>query len=140
VRRQEARRACIELQALARTLVKAPLPASEPPPEWRGRVAATWAVVARFEIDGEQFILAREREALATARALLSRRELDVLLALPGARANKAIAAALGISPSTVGVLLARAAKKLRLTTRPELIALAERLLAASPPPSPPPP
>jgi DNA-binding CsgD family transcriptional regulator len=124
------------LQALVRTLVKAPLPPAELPHEWRGRVAAAWSVVARFRLDGEQFILAREREALATARALLSPRELDVLVALPGARTNRAVAAALGISPSTVGVLLARAAKKLQLDARPALLELGARL-AAAPPPSP---
>jgi DNA-binding CsgD family transcriptional regulator len=134
VRQQEARRAQIQLQALVRALMKEPLPAAEVPREWRGRVAAAWTVVARFHLDGEQFILAREREAMATARALLSPRELDVILALPSAGSNKAVAAALGISPSTVGVLLARAAKKLQLGERPALLELAARLAAAPSP------
>jgi DNA-binding CsgD family transcriptional regulator len=127
------RRERIQLQSLVRALARDPLPVEELPREWRGRVAAAWTAVARFELAGEHYLLAREKDPLATARALLSRRELDVMLELAHAHGNKQIAATLGIAPSTVGVLLSRAAKKLRLATRPALIELARRL--AEPPP-----
>jgi DNA-binding CsgD family transcriptional regulator len=128
------RRERIQLQARVRALARNPPPVvAEPPREWRGRVAAAWTLVARFDLDGERYLLAREKDPLATARALLSPRELDVMLALAHARSNKQIAAALGIAPSTVGVLLSRAAKKLRLTTREALTELAQRLATLPP-------
>jgi DNA-binding CsgD family transcriptional regulator len=69
----------------------------------------------------------------------LSRRELDVMRELGApreetagqGRSNMAVAAALRLSPSTVGVLLSRAAKKLGLATRRDVTEMAERLAAA---------
>jgi DNA-binding CsgD family transcriptional regulator len=61
-------------------------------------------------------------------RTRLSCRERQAMALLALEQTNKEIAFALGISASTVGVLLHRAAQKLQTTTRGELIAQAKAL------------
>jgi len=70
----------------------------------------------------------------------LSPRERQALGFAALGDSNKLIAYELGISASTVGVLLYRAAQKLGCHTRVELLQRFRELLAAAPPPCPPKP
>lgn len=63
---------------------------------------------------------------------VLSPREREAVVALRTLETNKEIAVLLGTSPSTVGVLLHRAAAKLGARSRDELVAIAKRHLRDS--------
>jgi DNA-binding NarL/FixJ family response regulator len=91
-----------------------------------GRGERAWFVElsALLEI---AFRVRLEKKARAHPLAGLSSRERAVVLALGPDLLNKEIGAALGISASTVGVLLYRAAKKLGTRSRQQLLAVAER-------------
>jgi DNA-binding CsgD family transcriptional regulator len=97
---------------------------------WKGLVAARWTLLDHFESDGRRYILARENEPLPVTPAELSARERQVLANLVLGRSNKEIAYALGLAPSTVRVLLTRAARKLRASSRAELLQRFEALSA----------
>ncbi len=89
---------------------------------WRGLVAARWSIVDRFEHDGKRFLLAQENAPVSPSRRELSERERQALAYAKLGHSNKLIAYELGISASTVGVLLWRAANKLGTKTREELL------------------
>lgn len=76
-------------------------------------------IVDRFERGGRWFIVGVEQRG----DAALTKRESQVVDAAIGGRSNKYIAYELGVSDSTVRVLLARAARKLGVRTRAELVA-----------------
>jgi DNA-binding NarL/FixJ family response regulator len=95
---------------------------------WKGLVAARWTLVECFESDGRRYVLARENEPAPSFHAALSDRERQVLANAALGRSNKEIAYALGLADSTVRVLLSRAAKKLRASTREELVRRFEAL------------
>jgi len=98
---------------------------------WKALVAARWTLLDHFESDGRRYILARENEPVpAGAAAELSARERQVLANAALGRSNKEIAYALGLAPSTVRVLLTRAARKLGASSRAELL---QRFEALSP-------
>ncbi len=80
-----------------------------------------WTLVASFEEDGQRYIVAREK-ALQGAERLTQRERQVVSQALLGST-NKEIAYALGITDTTVRVLMARAASRLGVHTRTELLA-----------------
>jgi DNA-binding CsgD family transcriptional regulator len=93
----------------------------EPLQDWRAMVSARWSLVDHFERDGKRYLVAVRNEAPAPALADLTPRERQVVgFALLG-HSNKVIAYELGLSASTVGVLLARALKRLGLRSRAEL-------------------
>jgi DNA-binding CsgD family transcriptional regulator len=114
---------------------------------WRALYDGRWSIVAVVERDGRRFLVARPdaplrddaapREAAAEAagRAApdrprpLSAQERRATLALASGHSNKLIAYELGLTTSTVGTLLARAARKLGCTNRLAL-ARAGRALA----------
>jgi DNA-binding CsgD family transcriptional regulator len=83
---------------------------------------ARWTLVDAFERDGSRYIVARENEARASDLATLSRRERQVVGLARLGRTNKEIAHALGVAHSTVRVLLVRAARKLGVASRSELL------------------
>jgi DNA-binding NarL/FixJ family response regulator len=91
------------------------------PPEWQGPVAARWTIVAQYERDGEHYLVARRRDLTSFARDRLPERELEVVRQLGRGLTTKEIAFELGISASTAGVLLWRAAAKLNVRGRREL-------------------
>ena len=98
-------------------------------------MAERWTLVEAYELDGKQYIVARCDDTWRAKRRPLSRRESQVLgLAVLG-DSNKVIAYKLGIAPSTVGVLLHRAAEKLACHSRPELLARFAALGGAPPAP-----
>ena len=88
-----------------------------------------WTVADQFISDGYHYrVLRRPSDAAAP---ILTKREADAVELLCTGISNKDIAIQLDVSPSTVGVLLFRAAAKLRARSRPELIAAYRRLRGA---------
>lgn len=94
-----------------------------------------WTLVETYERDGEQYIVARYNDAWLAKHKALSPRESQVLGFAVLCDSNKVIAYKLGISASTVGVLLHRAAEKLGCHSRAELLARFLELAAAPPQP-----
>jgi DNA-binding CsgD family transcriptional regulator len=97
--------------------------------EWTALTDARWTLLDHFDTDGKRFVVARRNDAEVPRPQDLSTRERQVLGFAALGHSNKLIAYELGISASTVGVLLSRAAKKLRARSRAELI---ERFSAAA--------
>jgi DNA-binding CsgD family transcriptional regulator len=91
---------------------------------WKCLVDARYTLVDRFEHDGRRYIVAHDNAGVAPHPEVLAPRERQVVAAAAGGRTNKLIAYELGLGDSTVRVLLARAAKKLQVTSRKELVAL----------------
>ncbi len=90
-----------------------------------------WSVAAQFEQEGFCYrVLRRPLEVARTAPGLTKREEDALTLACAG-HSNKSIAQALDVSPSTVGVLLFRAAAKLNAKSRSELLSSYEQFKAA---------
>ena len=137
---REARRA---LSDVAHAMVRARSSRGRARPEetvppWRALVHGRWTLVDAFESDGKQFIVARQNQPPTFEIADLSARERHVLAFLALGQTNKHIAYELGISASTVGVLLHRAAQKLGCHSRAELLQRYRPQAAAPPgPPNP---
>ncbi len=89
---------------------------------WKALIDARWSLVDHFERDGRRFLLAQRNDPEAPPLDLLTVRERQVAALAALGRANKEIAYELGIATSTVGVLLARAASRLSVRTRRELV------------------
>jgi DNA-binding CsgD family transcriptional regulator len=90
-----------------------------------------WHVVEEFELDGFRYRLTRRPVEAEHTRNRLTTREWQVLAYASRGYKNKDIAEALGLAPSTVGVLLSRAARKLGTKSRKELLAAFVRLSTA---------
>jgi len=90
------------------------------------RSRAGWTVLEEYERDG--FCYQVLRRPLDGDAPRLTKREEQVLARACEGESNKSIAHDLGLSPSTVGVLLFRAAAKLGAGSRQELIAAYARL------------
>ncbi|HET7542352.1 MAG TPA: LuxR C-terminal-related transcriptional regulator [Polyangiaceae bacterium] len=85
-------------------------------------IAGRWTFVDHFDHDGRRYLLAIENAPRAPGIELLSPRERAVVeLALRGMD-NKVIAYELGVAHSTVKVLIGRAARKVGVQTRAELL------------------
>jgi len=84
----------------------------------RPAMGAGWTVLDRFESNGRRYIVAVEKPG----RSRLSAREYKVLLLAALEATNKEIAHELGVAHATVKVLLHRAATKLGVRTRADLI------------------
>lgn len=102
---------------------------------WKGLVSGRWTLLDHFETDGKRYLVARRNELRLTGLGALTERERQAVAYAALGHTNKLIAYEMGLSPSTVGVLLHRAAKKLRTTTREELVA-AYAAGSREPPPS----
>jgi DNA-binding CsgD family transcriptional regulator len=91
---------------------------------WWGLVSGRWRLVDQFDAAGRRFVIARGRPRPASTRALahLTGRERQACASAAEGRANKVIAAELGVAVSTVGTLLLRATRKLGCRSRAELI------------------
>jgi len=90
---------------------------------WDGLIAGRWTLVDHFQRDGRRYVLALENGAPTSGLRALSPREREVLGRALGGSDNKVIAYDLGIAHATVKVLMARAASKLGVRTRRELLA-----------------
>ncbi len=89
---------------------------------WKPLVAGRWSLVDCYEQSGRRYITARENAPKPTGPEALSRRERQVAALAGMGHSNKLIAYELGLAHSTVRVLLARAAAKLKARTRADLV------------------
>ena len=101
---------------------------------WRTLVNGEWSLVERFEHDGRRYLVAHANppESLGL-RALTSRESTTVELAALG-KSNKLIAYELGLADSTVSSHLHAAMRKLGISSRSELILLANHLRSSAKP------
>jgi len=88
-----------------------------------------WRVAEQFEREGFSYRVLRRPLELAPPR--LTKREEDALLLACAGHSNKSIAQVLDVSPSTIGVLLFRAAGKLNAKSRSELLSNYEQFKTA---------
>lgn len=86
-----------------------------------------WTVVEQFVENGFRYRVQR-RPLQDETEPRLTKREAQVLDQASEGRSNKVIAHALGLAPSTVGVLLYRAAAKLGARSRAELLSTYAKL------------
>lgn len=101
---------------------------------WRVLASEGWTLVASYEYDGNHYRVVAIRNAgcLPRCDAALSPRESQVVECALVRDSNKVIAYELGISASTVGVLLHRAAQKLGCRNRAELLQRSRELASAA--------
>ena len=92
-------------------------------PGWPRRGSGNWSVLDHFDREGRLYVVARRCEPLDLEPPRLTERELEILRRASLEATNKVIAYDLGLAPSTVRVLLHRAASKLGARCRDELIA-----------------
>jgi DNA-binding CsgD family transcriptional regulator len=91
--------------------------------DWKGLVDARWSLVDAFNKEGHRYLVARENAPRPVDLAALTLRERQIVGYACLGHDNKVIAYDLGIAHSTVKVLLARAAAKLGVHSRDELLA-----------------
>jgi DNA-binding CsgD family transcriptional regulator len=89
---------------------------------WRGLIDARWSLLDQFESDGRRFVVARENAPRPPGPGAFTMRERQVVGYAALGHDNKIIAYDLGIAHATVKVLMARAAAKLGVHTRSEVI------------------
>jgi DNA-binding CsgD family transcriptional regulator len=106
----------------ARNALRAAVAIARTPPraELRALAHERWSLLDAFEENGKRFVVAVATEAAGLAS--LSDRERQVLALAATQRTNKLIAYELGLSDSTVRVLLTRACRKLGSRTREDAI------------------
>ena len=90
---------------------------------WHPLTDARWTLVDSFEENGKRYVVARENQAEVPGLATLTDRERQIVLYAAMGLTNKQIAYTLGISDATVRVLMARAAHRMGVRTRRELLA-----------------
>ncbi|MDP9150721.1 MAG: LuxR C-terminal-related transcriptional regulator [Myxococcota bacterium] len=123
--RSKASRSQLRESALAISKARGPLRGRDPAEaieEWRGLIAARWTLLEVSESDGRTYLVARQNEPRTCGPAALTEREQQVAALAALGHGNKLIAYNLGISHSTVRVLMARAAAKLGAGSRKELL------------------
>lgn len=99
---------------------------------WRPLVLSRWSLLDDFDSDGRRFVVAVDNgPPTRPPRRDLSEREHQILTQAHMGHSTKVIAYELGLSVSTVRVLLHRAARKLGASTRQELIARFDALTRA---------
>lgn len=97
---------------------------------WRPLVVSRWSLLDDFDSDGRRFVVAVENAPpTRPPRRDLSEREHQVMTQAHLGHTNKVIAYELGLSTSTVRVLLHRAALKLGVSTRDEAIRRFDQLV-----------
>ncbi|MBX3192378.1 MAG: hypothetical protein KF819_35635 [Labilithrix sp.] len=92
-------------------------------PSWPALVRARWTLVEDFHADGQRYILARTNALHTKPIDRLSQRERQVVACLSMGMTNKEAAYELGLSHSTVRVLVSRASAKLGAKAREDLVA-----------------
>ena len=99
---------------------------------WRPLVVSRWSLLDDFDSDGRRFVVAVENGPPTRApKTTLSERELQVVTQASLGHTNKEIAYELGLSDSTVRVLLHRAATKLGTIGRAQLLERFDELTRA---------
>ncbi|MBS2012202.1 MAG: hypothetical protein JST00_04915 [Deltaproteobacteria bacterium] len=118
------RRETLRQAVLARERARGPLRRRDPEEAlsvWKGLVAGRWSLVDRWDSDGSRFVAVVENAPRATDPRSLTEREHAVANYAALGASNKEIAYILGIAPSTVGVLLKLATRKLGCSRRTDL-------------------
>jgi DNA-binding NarL/FixJ family response regulator len=90
--------------------------------DWESVTCDRWSLVEYVDTDGKRLMLAVDNRPAPPSLELLSEREREVVLWAAAGHENKVIAYELGLSPSTVRVLLSRAAAKVGARSRAELL------------------
>jgi DNA-binding CsgD family transcriptional regulator len=90
---------------------------------WHPLTAARWTLVDGFEEGGRRYIVACENQVDAKGFDTFTDRERQIVVHAGLGLTNKEIAYTLGLSHATVRVLLARAAKRLGVSGRADLLA-----------------
>lgn len=90
---------------------------------WKALVSMRWSLLDHFESDGKRYIVARRNVPRLPVQNELSEREHQVIAFMALGHSTKVVAYELGLSDATVRVLLHRAMRKLRVTTRADAIA-----------------
>ncbi|HWO10815.1 MAG TPA: helix-turn-helix transcriptional regulator [Polyangiaceae bacterium] len=90
---------------------------------WQSLIDARWSLLDQFDHDGRRFVVARENAPRPPGPRALTERERQVIAYAALGHDNKVIAYDLGIAHATVKVLMARAASKLGVKSRPDAIA-----------------
>jgi DNA-binding CsgD family transcriptional regulator len=101
---------------------------------WKSLVSERWTLVDTYERDNRRYVVARRNDVRLPIPNALSPRERQALGFAVLGDSNKLIAYELGISASTVGVLLHRAAVKLGCQSRVELIRRFREIAASQSP------
>lgn len=108
--------------------------------QWKPLVLSRWSMLDEFDSDGRRFIVAVDNRApISGTQSSLSEREHQVLTHALLGHSNKVIAYELGLSDSTVRVLLHRASLKLDAKNRREAIERYRAMLGPSGPEATPP-
>ncbi len=89
---------------------------------WHPLTSARWTLLDSFEENGRRYVVARENQAHVEGFSALTDRERQIVLHAALGFTNKQIAYALGISDTTVRVLMARAANRMGVRTRREVL------------------
>lgn len=118
--RDSLREAVLGIERARRSLRRQP---DEALMAWRGLVRARWTLVDEFETKDARYIVARANSASSHGPRSLSERERQVLGCLALGHSMKVIAYELGLSHSTVRVLVGRARVKLGARDREDLVA-----------------
>lgn len=100
---------------------------------WTALVSGRWSLVDHFESGGRRFIVARRNPlGVSDPRALTERERAVAHLAALG-KSNKLIAYELGLSTATVSTHLAAVIRKLRVSSRIDLVRLLHGLRPETP-------
>ena len=89
---------------------------------WRALVGGRWSVVDHVDRDGKRFILAKSNTPGVDEPVALTTSERLVLVYASWGHSNKLIAYEMGVSPAMVSTQLGSALRKLRLSSRAELM------------------
>lgn len=101
---------------------------------WRALVAGRWSLIDHFDRDGRRFLIARRNDPEGRVPDRLTLREWQVAGFACLGHSNKLIAYELGLAPTTIATLLRRAAAKLGVRSRAELIHRFSELATERPP------
>jgi DNA-binding CsgD family transcriptional regulator len=91
-----------------------------------------WTLAEQFVREGFSYRLMRRPLEFSKVPPRLTRREEDAVVLACTGHSNKSIAQVMDVAPSTVGVLLFRAAAKLNAKSRSELLSNYEQFRAAA--------
>jgi len=91
--------------------------------QWSGSNDKQWSCIHSFQENGDRSFVVRENPRSPLLLASLTDRELQIVLHAARGLTNSEIALELGIAGATVRVLIARAAARIGVHTRRELLA-----------------
>jgi DNA-binding CsgD family transcriptional regulator len=93
---------------------------------WKGLVSARWTLVDQIDAEGTRYIVARENPPITEGLSTLTPTERSVVAYAARGYSTKEISYTLGVSDTTVRVLIMRAVRRIGVRGRDELLALAK--------------